>query len=64
MIEGANTLMPVDKPLCNKNKKEVSDLVLPSNLVSKYSYAVYTFSLLKMGTKKIQITTVASGIPK
>ncbi len=63
-MEGANTLIPVDNPRDNKNNKEVSVLVLPSNLDSKYSYAVYTFNLLKMGTKKTQITTIAIGIPK
>jgi hypothetical protein len=63
-MEGAKTLIPVDKPLCNKKRKDVKALVLPSNLVSKYSYAVYIFSLLNMGTKKMQITIIASGKPK
>ena len=64
MIDGAKTLIPVETPLCNRNKKDVSVLVFPSNLFSRNSYAVYTLSLLKIGTKKIQITTIARGSPK
>jgi len=40
MIEGANTLIPVDNPRFNKKSKEVRVLVFTSNLVSRYSYAV------------------------
>jgi len=40
IMEGAKTLIPVDKPRCNKKRNEVSVLVFTSNLVSRYSYAV------------------------
>ena len=56
--------MPVLRPRDNKNKNEVSVRVLRSKRFSKNSYAVYTFSLLKTGTKNIQITIMASGSPK
>ena len=36
-IDGAYIVIPVDKPLCNKNKKAVNNLVLVSNLFSRYS---------------------------
>ena len=56
--------MPVDNPLCNKNKKEVTALVFKSKRFSRYSYAVYTFSLLNAGMKEMQMTMAASGSPK
>jgi hypothetical protein len=37
MIDGAKTLIPVERPRWSKNKKEVSVLVLPSNLFSRNS---------------------------
>jgi hypothetical protein len=40
MIEGAQMLMPVDKPLDKRNNAEVNVLVFTSNLCSRNSYAV------------------------
>jgi hypothetical protein len=64
MMAGAYTLMPVDSALDKRKTKAVKVLVFLSNLFSRYSYAVSIFSLLKMGIKVTQSTTMANGKPK
>ena len=64
MIDGAYTLMPVEKPRESRNNAAVNVLVFTSNLFSKNSYGVNTFSFENAGTKVIQSTTIAKGNPK
>jgi hypothetical protein len=37
MMEGAKTLIPVERPRCKRKRNEVNALVLLSNLFSRYS---------------------------